>query len=97
MSKNATMADQEAAEAQKAALGVIEAAEWNGWQRGDVVGVSHAAGTFTITSFRMGDDGRCRWVNCFGGPNGTQEWRSFAPERLQEKPRKRSRRKDISV
>lgn len=88
-----TKADEEAAHAQIAALGIYETREWGDWKAGEVVGVTHQAGEFLILSFRVDPaTGNCKWVNVVGGANGAKECRSFLPSKLTRKPLKRGRK-----
>lgn len=88
-----TAADQRAAIAQQEVMGIHEADEWGEWKSGDIVGCRDHAGSFVIMSFRIDPEtGNCKWVNVYGGENGTKEWRSFLPSKVQKTIRKRARR-----
>lgn len=57
---------------------------WGRFAKGDIVTVDGERGKFKVMSFRLDDEGNCRWASVFGGRSGVSQWRSFAPTRLHK-------------
>ena len=80
-----------AVEEQMRSRGIVEAETYGDLGRGDPLGIVGETGTFKFQSVRLDSDGNPVYVNVYGGPAGSEAFRSFTLTRITAKPRKSRR------
>src|ERR1035437_5526338 len=82
---------EEAVAQQIAERGIVTVGEWGEWKNGEHCGISKEEGHFKFISVRVDPEGNPLHVNVYGGPKGSEAWRSFDVSRLQAKAAKQNR------